>query len=155
MESSTDVTASQTSAGSASTTDKNGLTAPSRVNSKANNSSTNSIASSDFGFDGSKSIRSSDDSAMDRLASRGSEDGYSEAGSTRRRMSKLFKSRRRRRKSDAQDDPPPVPQVEASEPAPPLPDTRPLLEPFQSEESLGLHKSAASSLITEDSDSEA
>src|SRR4051794_38032472 len=100
MASSTDVTASQTSAGSASTTDKNGLAATSRLTSKANNSSTNSIASSEFVFDGSKSIRSSDDSAMERFASRGSEDGYSEAGSTRRRMSKLFKGRRRRRKSN-------------------------------------------------------
>lgn len=93
----------------------------------------------------------SGDGALDKLKSRGSEDGHGE-GSHRRRMSKLFKGRRRRRRSSAQDD---LSQVDTNEEVPPLP-VRPQTgdAPFQSEESLALHKSVASSLLTEDSDAE-
>ena len=112
-------------------------------------SSAASVASSDHARDGSSDLQSSGDGALDKFKSRGSDAG-SEASSHRRRMSKIFKTRRRRRKSDAQDD------VSPGEPVPPLPDTKPMGvdPPFQSEESLGLHSSAPSSLLTEDEDTE-
>ncbi|KAF2648021.1 hypothetical protein K491DRAFT_699232 [Lophiostoma macrostomum CBS 122681] len=104
-------------------------------------SSATSIASSD------NDMKSSTDGALDRLKSRGSEDGNSEGSSHRRRMSKLFKKKSKRRKSEdgpqmnATDDIPPVPAIRA-DPA------------SESVDSLGLHKSVASSLLTEDSDAE-
>ncbi|KAF2180697.1 hypothetical protein K469DRAFT_714269 [Zopfia rhizophila CBS 207.26] len=141
------------STGPAST--QNGLAAPDgpHVSKGGASSSANSIASSDIHGDGSSGLRSSLDGALDKSKSRGSEEGqHSEGSSHRRRMSKLFKGRRRRRKSGAQDD---LSQVDATGDVPPLPD-KPLNmdRPFQSEESLGLHKSVASSLLTEDSDAE-
>lgn len=112
-------------------------------------SSATSIASSDNPGDGASNY----DGSLDKFKSRGSEDGQSEGSSHRRKMSRLFRKGRRRRKSDAQDD---VSQVDSTEHIPPLPDSRPQFrEPlFQSEESLGLHKSVPSSLLTEDSDDE-
>lgn len=124
----------------------------SRRKSKPNNSSTNSIASTDTPGDGSRSMRSSIDGALDKLKTGGSEEKRSSEESTRR-MSKLFKGRRKRRKSAGQDD---HSQADSAEEIPPLPDNS-LLSLDQvgpSEESLGLHKSVASSLLTEDSDTD-
>lgn len=133
---------------------ENSLAAPtSRQTSKGGiSSSATSVASSGNPGDGASDLQSSGDGTLDRFKSRNSEDGHSESSSHRRKMSKLFKGRRRRRKS-VQDD---VSQIDATEDIPPLPDTKPLAKdpPFQSEESLGLAKSVASSQVTEDSDAE-
>lgn len=116
-------------------------------------SSTTSIASSDGHGDG---LQSAGDGTLDKFKSRTSDDGNSETSSHRRKMSRLFKGRRRR-KSTAPDD---LSQGDANEDVPPLPDSKPqsvqnVDPPFQSDESLGLHKSVASSLLTEDSDADA
>jgi hypothetical protein len=108
-----------------------------------------SIASSDD-LRASSDVQSSGDGALDKFKSRGSDDGSSETSSQRRKMSRLFKSRKGRRKSATVDDYT-SPQLDATQAVPPLPDSRPL---FQSEDSLPLHKSVASSLLTEDSDAE-
>ena len=124
----------------------------SRRKSKPNNSSTNSIASTDTPGDGSRSMRSSIDGTLDKLKTGGSEEKRNSEESTTR-MSKLFKGRRKRRKSVAQDD---HSQADSAEEIPPLPDNS-LLSLDQvgpSEESLGLHKSVASSVLTEDSDAD-
>jgi len=133
-----------------STGRRNSLAAPiDRQASKGGaNSSTTSVASSDPETD----LRSSGDGAMERRKSRaGSEDGHSETSSNRRKLSKLFKGRRKRSQLE---DAPPLPgdarvktrgAEDGAEPHP----------LFQSEESLGLHKSVPSSLLTDDSDSEA
>lgn len=146
-----DRTTSQTS--SAGKPSKEGsLAAPNgRTTSKGGiSSSATSIASGEKPND---DLQSCGDGALDKFKSRGSEDGHSEGSSHRRRMSKLFKKGKRRRKSNAQDD---YSQVDAAEEIPPLPNTKPqnAERPFQSEESLGLHKSVSSSLLTEDSDAE-
>jgi hypothetical protein len=97
-------------------------------------------------------MRSSIDGALDKLKTGGSEEKRSSGESTRR-MPKLFKGRRKRRKSVAQDD---HSQADSAEEIPPLPDNS-LLSLDQadpSEESLRLHKSVASSLLTEDSDTD-
>ena len=121
-----------------------------RRKSKPNNSSTNSIASTDTLGDESRSMRSSIDGALDKLKTGGSEKRSSEEST--RRMSKLFKGRRKRRKSVAQDG---HSQADSTEEIPPLLDNS-LLSLDQvspSEESLG-HKSIASSVLTEDSDTD-
>jgi hypothetical protein len=106
-------------------------------------SSATSIASSDNQSD----LKSSTDGAVDRLKSRGSDDGNSEGSSHRRRMSKLFKKKSKRRKSEE------VPQMDATDDIPRVPAIR--ADPAsESVDSLGLHKSVASSLLTEDSDAE-
>ncbi|KAF2477368.1 uncharacterized protein BDR25DRAFT_299343 [Lindgomyces ingoldianus] len=138
------------------TSQQNSLAAPNgpQLSKGGSISSAHSIASTDNPGDGSNGPALSGDGTLDKFKSRGSEDGqHSEGSSHRRRMSKLFKGRRRRRKSGTQDD---LSQLDAAGEVPPLPDTRPLSmdPPFQSEESLGLHKSVASSLLTEDSDAE-
>lgn len=97
-------------------------------------------------------MRSSIDGALDKIRTGGSEEKRSSGESTRR-MPKLFKGRRKRRKSVAQDD---HSQADSAEEIPPLPDNS-LLSLDQadpSEESLRLHKSVASSLLTEDSDTD-
>ncbi|ORY15138.1 hypothetical protein BCR34DRAFT_559141 [Clohesyomyces aquaticus] len=119
-------------------------------------SSAHSIASSDSPGERTSGLQSSGDGALDKFKRRSSEDGqHSEGSSThRRRMSKLFKGRRRRSKaSNQQDD---MSQHDGTDEVPPLPDAKPpSMDPqFHSEESLGLHKSVASSLLTEDSDAE-
>ncbi|KAF2270044.1 hypothetical protein CC78DRAFT_528550 [Lojkania enalia] len=153
MEAAVERTQSTTSQASSTGTlgKENSLTAPNgrKVSKGGISSSTTSIASSDNAGDGASDLRSSTDGAMDRFKGRGSEDGNSETSSHRRKMSRLFKGRRRRRKS-VQDD---ISPVDTTEDVPPLPDTKSMGTdpPFQSEESLGLHRSEASSLFTEDS----
>lgn len=120
--------------------------------SKGPDSSTVSIASSDNASD---HVRKSTDGALDRLKSRHSDDGRSDTSSSnRRRMSRLFKGRKKRRQSGSHDD---LSPLDSHEQIPPVPDIRvPGGErPNQSQESLGLAKSVTSSLLTEDSDSEA
>lgn len=97
-------------------------------------------------------MRSSIDGALEKLKTGGSEEKRSSEESTRR-MSKLFKGRRKRRKSAGQDD---HSQADSAEEIPPLPDNSLLFldQVGPSEESLGLHKSVASSLLTEDSDTD-
>jgi hypothetical protein len=128
-------------------------TPTSRATSKGPASSTVSIASSDNRDD---DLRKSTDGAMDKLKSRGSEDGRSDTSSHhRQRMSRIFKGRssKRRKSATSQDD---LSQLDPTEDIPPVPYVRrPSAEPRnQSDDSLGLHKSVASSLLTEDSDSE-
>ncbi|KAH7117814.1 hypothetical protein B0J11DRAFT_536781 [Dendryphion nanum] len=141
------------------------LTAPNgRSLSKGGiSSSATSINSSDNAGDGSGDMRTSGDGTLDKFRSRGgSDDGQSETSSHRRKMSRLFSRKQKRRKSSVQDD---LSQVDADE-IPPMPETKPqFVDPTfqapaqaqtlaQSDESLGLHKSVASSLLTEDSDVE-
>ncbi|KAI0591494.1 GRAM domain-containing protein [Pyrenophora tritici-repentis] len=127
--------------------DSNTLAAPS-ANGKGPNSSTVSIASSDGGDDMNR------DGAMDFLKSRKNSDARSDASSShRRRMSKLFKGRKKRRASGSQDD---LSHPDAADSVPPVPELkRPSVgQMYQSDDSLGLAKSVASSLLTEDSDAE-
>lgn len=130
----------------------NSLAAP-RAHSKGPDSSTVSIASSDGNDD---LLRKSSDGAMDRFRSRqNSDDARSDASSSRRRrMSTLFKGRSKGRGSVSQDD---VSQVDPHDDVPPVPTIRrpSMGQPYQSDDSLGLAKSVASSLLTEDSDPEA
>jgi hypothetical protein len=133
---------------------RDNLAAPvSRAPSKGPESSTVSIASSDNRDD---ELRRSTDGALDKLKSRASDDGRSDTSSPHRhRMSRMFKGRSKRRKSAAsQDD---LSQLDPAEDIPPVPHVRrPSAEPRNySDDSLGLHKSVASSLLTEDSDPEA
>ncbi|CAN9436219.1 unnamed protein product [Alternaria alternata] len=129
----------------------NTLAAP-RAQSKGPDSSTVSIASSDGNDD---LLRKSSDGAMDRLKSRqNSDDGRSDVSSShRRRMSKLFKGRKKSKGSLSQDD---VSQFDPNEVVPPVPTIRrpSMGHPYQSDDSLGLAKSVASSLLTDDSDTE-
>jgi hypothetical protein len=135
----------------------NSLAAPGhRTLSKGTiSSSTTSVASSDGLGDTGGDLHSPGDGALDRRKSRGSEDANSETSSHRRKLSRMFKGRKGRRKS-MQDD---ISPGELIEDMPPLPDVPTVRAPgddrrFQSEESLGLHKSVASSLLTDDSDAE-
>lgn len=119
-------------------------------------SSATSVASSDGHGDAASDLQPSGDATADRLRSRASEDAISDTSSHRRRMSKLFKGRRSRRRKSVQDD---TSQPDSNEDVPPLPDTADIraradAAKFPSEESLALHKSVASSLLTEDSDAE-
>lgn len=130
------------------------LAAPgSRAQPKGPESSTVSVASSD---NRDEDLPRSTDGSLDKFRRRTSEDARSETSSShRRRMSRLFKGRSKRNKSaTSQDD---LSQLDASDDVPPLPYVRrPSAERRnQSDESLGLHKSVASSLLTEDSDDEA
>lgn len=117
-------------------------------------STTASVTGSDGPGDGD--LHASGDGALDRLTRRGSEDNQSETSSHRRKMSKLFKGRRKSRRKSMQDDVSPGETVGDIPPLPDMPDIRLHSEDarFQSEESLGLHNSVASSLLTEDSDAE-
>ena len=127
--------------------DSNTLAAPS-ANGKGPDSSTVSIASSDGGDDMNR------DGAMDRLKSRQNSDARSDASSShRQRMSKLFKGRKKRRASGSQDD---LSQLDPADSVPPVPELkRPSVSQlYQSDDSLGLAKSVASSLLTDDSDAE-
>lgn len=96
----------------------------------------------------------SHDGALDRLRSHNSDDSRSDSSlNHHRRLSGLFK-RKKTRKNGSRDD---LSQVDTTETAPALSaDIRhSSTEPRNhSDESLGLHKSVASSLLTEDSDSE-
>ncbi|KAF2806177.1 uncharacterized protein BDZ99DRAFT_448877 [Mytilinidion resinicola] len=135
-----------------------------RRKSKPNNSSTNSIASSDTHGDGSSGMRSSLDGALEKLKTRNSEDRRDSTESTngtsngtRDKMSKLFKGRRRRRQSNAQDGAShESSQLDLTEDIPPLPSTSMLSlgTSAHSEESLHMHRSVPSSLLTEDSDTD-
>lgn len=91
------------------------------------------------------------DGALDRLKSRNSDDGRSDSSSTRpRRLSGLFK-RKKRTAHGSRDD---LAQVQVPDHVP-ADIRRPSAEPRNhSDDSLGLHKSVASSLLTEDSDSD-
>lgn len=117
------------------------------------NSTATSVAGSDRSGDGDG--LPSSDGTFDKLR-RGSDDTHSETSSNRRKMSKLFKGRRKSRRKSMQDD---MLTGDTGADVPPLPDM-PDIRPhgndsrFHSEESLGLHKSVASSLLTEDSDLE-
>ncbi|KAH7065759.1 hypothetical protein BKA63DRAFT_164346 [Paraphoma chrysanthemicola] len=128
---------------------------PSRAASKGPESSTVSIASSDARDD---DLHRSSDGALDKLKSRNSEDGRSDTSSHhRKRMSRIFKGKSKQRKKSAasQDD---LSLLDHGDEIPPVPNVRrrPSAEPRnQSDDSLGLHKSVASSLLTEDSDSDA
>jgi hypothetical protein len=124
-----------------------------RTPSKGSVSSAVSIASSDQRDD---DMHRSSDGALDKLRSRNSDDGRSDTSTAqRKRMSRIFKGRSKRTKSatsqedgsqaDVADDIPPVPRARR-----PSPDAR-----NHSDDSLGLHRSVASSLLTEDSDSDA
>ncbi|KAF2678118.1 hypothetical protein K458DRAFT_423298 [Lentithecium fluviatile CBS 122367] len=119
-------------------------------------STATSVTGSDSPGDGD--LHASGDGALDRLKSRGSEDNQSETSSHRRKMSKLFKGRRKSRRKSMQDDisPGDTGDVNDIPPLPDMPDIRPHHEDarFQSAESLGLHKSVASSLLTEDSEAD-
>ncbi|KAH3944880.1 hypothetical protein HBI56_152740 [Parastagonospora nodorum] len=136
----------------ASAQDNNLSTPRSRATSKGPESSTVSIDSSDNRDD---DLHKSTDGALgDKLKSRNSDDGRSDTSSAHRiRMSRMFKGRNKRRKSTtshaSQDS-----QLDPAEDTPPVPQLRrPGTEPRNySDDSLGLHKSAASSLLTEDSD---
>lgn len=144
----------QTSSGQSGLAALNGRRKSISRSLKPNNSSTNSIASSDARRDSTSGLDSSLDGTLDKLKSRSSEEGQRRgSGETRKKMSKLFKGRRRRRKSSSQDG---HSQIDQDEDIPPLPDTSLLKmdQPSPSEESLGMHKSVASSLVTEDSDAE-
>lgn len=126
-----------------------------RRKSKPNNSSTNSIASSEKSGDTSSGMRSSLDGALDKLRSskerRNSADSNASNNGKRDKMARLFKGRGRR-KSIAQDN---GSQIDQTEAIPPLPNSSMFLDSrAYSDESLGLHKSVASSLLTEDSDTE-
>jgi len=131
--------------------DKDSTLAASRAQSKGPDSSTVSIASSD----GNDDLRKSSDGTTDRLRSRqNSEDARSDVSSShRRRMSKLFKARKKSKGSLSQDD---VSQLDPDEVVPPVPTIRrpSMGHPYQSDDSLGLAKSVASSLLTDDSDME-
>jgi hypothetical protein len=131
---------------------RDNLAPASRTPSKGPASSTVSIASSDTRDDDLRST----DGALDKLKSRASDDGRSDTSSPHRtRIAKMFKGRSKRRKSLAsQDD---LSQLDPAEDIPPVPHVRrPSAEPRNhSDDSLGLHKSVASSLLTEDSDSDA
>jgi hypothetical protein len=131
--------------------DKDNTLAAPRATSKGPGSSAVSIASSD----GNEDLRKSSDGAIDRFRSRqNSEDARSDTSSShRRRMSNIFKSRKKRRGSGSQED---LSQADPDEHVPPVPAIRlpDMGHPNQSTESLGLAKSVASSLLTEDSDTE-
>jgi hypothetical protein len=132
------------------------LVAPNGITpTKSTSSRATSVASSDGHND---SLASSTDGALDRFKSRTSVDGdSSESGGHRRRISRLFKGRKGRRKSLAPEDLTPSTLGQDVPPVPDMPDTKALSmmnPPSRSEESLGLHKSVPSSLLTEDSDSE-
>jgi hypothetical protein len=131
--------------------DKDSTLAAPRAQSKGPDSSTVSIASSD----GNDDLRRSSDGTTDRLRSRqNSEDARSDVSSShRRRMSKLFKARKKSKGSLSQDD---VSQLDPNEVVPPVPTIRrpSMGHPYQSDDSLGLAKSVASSLLTDDSDME-
>lgn len=127
-----------------------------RIGSKGTlSSSAISVASSDGHGDATSELHASPDGALDRRKSRGSDqDASSETSSHRRKISKLFKGRKGRRKS-MQDDYP----ADFDQDVPPLPDMPTIKirdddQRSQSDESLGLHKSVASSLLTEDSESD-
>ncbi|KAF2875341.1 hypothetical protein BDV95DRAFT_564893 [Massariosphaeria phaeospora] len=131
---------------------ENSLAAPgTRKGSRGGfSSSAVSLASGGSRGDAASDLQSSGDGALDKFRRRDSEDDQGET-SHRRRISKLFKGRRRRK--SVQDD---LSQADSTESIPPLPDRPPLFQDsqFQSEESIGLAKSVASSLLTEDSDAE-
>jgi hypothetical protein len=118
----------------------NSLAPVGRSTSKGPDSSAVSVESNE-------DLRKSSDGALDRLRSHNSDDGRSDT--SRRRMSKLFKGRSKRRKSATSD----ISQVDPSEDIPPAPSHSSGRN--QSDESLGLFKSVASSLLTEDSDEDA
>ncbi|KAF2852680.1 hypothetical protein T440DRAFT_526311 [Plenodomus tracheiphilus IPT5] len=132
----------------------NSLAAPgSRAASKGPASSTVSIASSDRS---TEDLRKSTDGTRDRLrgSRTNSEDARSDASSSHpKRMTKLFKGRRKSKASRSHDD---LALLDAREQVPPVPAVqRPGAEPrYQSDDSLGLAKSVASSLLTEESDME-
>jgi hypothetical protein len=132
--------------------DKDNTLAAPRATSKGPGSSSVSVASSD----GNDDLRKSSDGAIDRFRSRqNSEDARSDtSASHRRRMSNIFKGRKKRRGSGSQDG---LSQVDPNEAVPPVPEIRRPSTglPYQSDESLGLAKSVASSLLTEDSDTDA
>jgi hypothetical protein len=134
--------------------DKDNTLAAPRAQSKGPDSSTVSIASSD----GNEDLRKSSDGAVDRFRSRqNSEDARSDASAShRQRMSKLFKGRKKSKGSVSQDD---VSQIDPNDNLPPVPTIRrpSMGHPYQyqSDDSLGLAKSVASSLLTDDSDTEA
>ncbi|KAH6625770.1 hypothetical protein C7974DRAFT_456064 [Boeremia exigua] len=94
------------------------------------------------------------DGALDRLRSRASDDGRSDSSSThhQRRLSGLFKRKKRAPHSSGHGSRDDLAQQHADTTADttrPGPDAR-----SQSDDSLGLHRSVASSLLTDDSDSE-
>ncbi|KAH9867856.1 hypothetical protein IAQ61_007160 [Plenodomus lingam] len=139
----------------------------SRSASKGPASSTVSIASSDRSTD---DLRKSTDGARDskmRGSRKNSEEARSDTSSShQKRMSKLFKGRRKSKASRSHDD---ISMLDAHQdvvvpPVPPVPTMSshpnsinpPSTEPRynQSDDSLGLAKSVASSLLTEDSDTE-
>jgi hypothetical protein len=130
--------------------DKDNTLAAPRATSKGPASSSVSIASSD----GNGDLRKSSDGAIDRFRSRqNSEDARSDISSShRQRMSKVFKGLKKRKGSGSQDG---LSQADPDEHVPPLPARRPSLgHTYQSDDSIGLAKSVASSLLTEDSDTE-
>ncbi|KAL6704208.1 hypothetical protein ACN47E_008465 [Coniothyrium glycines] len=132
---------------------KDTLAAPAqRAPSKGPGSSAVSVASSDRSND---DLRKSSDGALDRLRSRkNSEDARSDSSSAHRtRMAKLFKGRKKRRGSGSQDD---LSHYDSNEALPPAAPIRHADGDAHngSVESLGLAKSVASSLLTEDSDNE-
>ncbi|KAF9691584.1 hypothetical protein EKO04_010281 [Ascochyta lentis] len=101
------------------------------------------------------------DGALDRLRSRNSDDGRSDSSSNHhRRLSGLFK-RKKRRKDGTNDDvehTAHVAQLDSADTASALPADirRPAADARNlSDDSLGLHKSVASSLLTDDDDSDA
>jgi hypothetical protein len=126
---------------------KEKLAAPtSRASSKSPASSIVSVASSDARDD---ELRKSGDGTLDKFRRRASLDARSDTSdSNRRRMSRIFKGRSKRRKSaTSQDD---LSQLDPDDDASVRrPSAGP---PNQSDDSLGLHRSVASSLLTEDSD---
>lgn len=97
---------------------------------------------------GSDAPGDSHDGALDRLRSRASDDGRSDSSGNnhKRRLSGLFKRRKASaaHNGDSRDDVSQVSQV-----------ARPSAEPRNySDDSLGMHKSLSSSLLTQDSDSD-
>lgn len=134
-------------------TGKDSLAAPAgRARSKGPESSAVSIASSDRSAD---DLSKASDGALDWRKSRhNSEDARSDTSSTHRnRMSKLFKGRKKSRGAISQDE---LSLFDSNEALPPVPAIRPSTGQARngSVDSLPLAKSVASSLLTEDSDTE-
>ncbi|KAF2995589.1 hypothetical protein E8E13_004736 [Curvularia kusanoi] len=110
---------------------------------------------------GSDGPGDSHDGALDRLRSRNSDDGRSDSSSNahKRRLSGLFKRKKQRTAkgsgSGSRDDLSQMDLADSAADALPADLRRPGAEPRNySDDSLGLHKSVASSLLTEESDSE-
>lgn len=131
---------------------------PDKALDKARDKTLSKSASTSALSVGSDTPADSHDGALDRLRSGNSDDGRSDSSSNnhKRRLSGLFKRRKRSGTAKAGDSRDDLSQLDpADAPALPADSWRPGAEPRNySDDSLGLHKSVASSLLASDSDSE-